>query len=168
MTANDPSRQQEATNHGDAELPGQSMWSNRRARRRRCRRFQPERARTPQSPARSVISDALRGFSQLFAPGVTLPTFNPATSNDRPAYANGGVVVQKPLVRISMSAVSRLRRWIRRPPFCQRADLEFAQRYVPGPRDSWTLLHSSDRAPPLPSRTTDYWQGLHPDGRLPS
>ena len=45
MTANDPSQQQEAANHGDAELPGKSDRSNTRPRHRRFRRLRPEGGR---------------------------------------------------------------------------------------------------------------------------
>ena len=44
MTANDPSRQQEAATHGDAELPGQSNRSNTQPVSRRFRRLRPEGA----------------------------------------------------------------------------------------------------------------------------
>ena len=41
-------------------------------------------------------STAPRGFSQFFAPGVTLPTFHFAPVNGRSACAKGGVAEQKP------------------------------------------------------------------------
>ena len=47
MTANDPSLQQEAVNHGDAELPGQSRRSNAQPWHRQYRRLRPEGPRAP-------------------------------------------------------------------------------------------------------------------------
>ena len=84
---------------------------------------------------------------QLFVPGAILPTFHLDTSNDRPACANGGVVVLTLSVWTSAQVEARIRRWFRCPPLCQRAGCQLAQLRVPAPRDSWTLPQVSDKTP---------------------
>ena len=84
-------------------------------------------------------SVALRVFSQLSSRS------NLDTSNDRPACASGGVVVQKTPVRTSAQVMACFRRWFRCPALCQRAGLVLAQQRVPAPRDSLTLPHLQTR-----------------------
>ena len=141
MTANEPSRQQEAANHGDAEFLDEAIV---RASEQVVVDFgvsgQSERA--PFYTFEESLHHGLltlprcKGSSQLLAPGVPLQTFHSATSTDRSSCAKSSVVVQKPPVWISVSALARLRRWTRRPPLWQRDALEFAQHRVPDPRDS--------------------------------
>ena len=62
----------------------------------------------------------LRVSSQLVR-GAILLTVHLGTSKDRPASANGGVVVQTLPVRISAQAEARFRRWFRCPRGTSRA-----------------------------------------------
>ena len=116
MTANDPSRQKEAVNHGDVEFPGQkqplgyatwasltstssSKWSTHSFN---------------DCPERLDDFVALRVLSQLIASGAILPTFHLDTScDDRPRCAGGDVIVPKLPVRTSAQVVARFRRWFR-------------------------------------------------------
>ena len=120
MTATDPSREHEASNHRDAQFTGPNIFLSTRPRRRRPRRHRPDGAHAPSptcgtSEAQFDKIVVLRGFSQLIAPRATFPTFHLDTPNDRSACANGGVDVQELPVRTSAPAALR----------------------VPATRDSW-------------------------------
>ena len=147
--ANDPSRQQEAANHGDAEFPGQSSFSSTRPGTVDFDVFDQRKGalqdKLEERPKRSLQkSSCCEGFSCLITPKTTFPTFHLDTPDD-------GVVVQKPPVWTSAPAAARFRRWTHCPPLCQRPGLELAQLRVPAPRDPWTPLHSPDKTPPLAS-----------------
>ena len=124
MTANDPSRQQEAVNHGDAENSQDTAIV--RTRNQGSVDFdvfdQRERALLykfeERAQGRSDNSVVLRVSSQLFALGAILPTFHLDTSNDRP---NSGAVAQTLPVWTSALVEARSRRWFRCPPLCKRA-----------------------------------------------
>ena len=85
MTANNPSRQQQAVNHGDVELPGQSCLSDTQLEHRLLRRLRPSGARGSFTHVKGVDDFVALGVpSQLFASGAILPTFHFDTSGDRP------------------------------------------------------------------------------------
>ena len=85
MTANYPSRQREAVNQGDAELPERSKRWNTQLAHRLLRRLRPEEACASAQfygTFQGWLNDsvALRVSSQLHAPGAILPTFHRDTS----------------------------------------------------------------------------------------
>ena len=168
MTANDPSRQQQAVNHGDVELPRQSNRSNKRPKYRRLRRLRPEGARSfltwGTCPERLDDFVTLRVLSQFFASGAILATFLlDASSDDRPRCASGDFIVLKLAVRTSASVMARLRRCFRFPPPCKRAGINLAPPLAPNSRDplKFVLFFSQSAAAGVGHRTADFLARTH-------
>ena len=107
--------------------------------------------------------------SRLFTSGAILLIFHLDTPNDRPTCA-GGIVVQKTPVRTSAQVMARFRRWFRCPPLCQWAGWNtrnFLCQLLGALEDVVTLF-KQDSTINVGHPTADFWQGLRPDGRLPS
>ena len=133
MTANDPLLSQEAVNHCDAELPGESNRGNTPPKRCPFGRVRPEEA------CASAKLDELSKGGLMIPSRCECPHSSPLQERFvRPSISThdrSGDVVQKPPVRTSAQVMARFRRWFRCPPLCQRDGLNLAQPLAPTSRD---------------------------------
>ena len=169
MTANGPSRQHEAANHGGAEFLRQSNFLSTQTRA-----LMISTSSTGGSIGKPEAQfdkiDVLRGFSRLIAPRATFPTFRLDTSNDRSVCASGGVNVQK-TTRADVGTGSGPLSSLDSMPFSSPADWPCTRATSRanslGLVDTVTFF-SQETTYGVGHRIIEFWHGLTLDGRLAS